>query len=151
MMCSDGLSGMIRADEIQSVLENVPEPLEACRELTDRANSAGGHDNITVIVARFGEGFPSPAGRSDLRYQKFALPEISQEDPQDRASYEPPDGTELSEEARKEDRKLRVSHTMIGVAAPSPHQLIDTVGGQKRRSQLDSVDGAEDGVGGRQR
>ena len=28
-------------------------PLEACKMLTDRANQAGGHDNITVIVAKF--------------------------------------------------------------------------------------------------
>jgi len=57
VMCSDGLSGMIRADDIRQVLVSVSDPLEACKVLTDRANQAGGHDNITVIVVRFdGEG-----------------------------------------------------------------------------------------------
>ncbi len=59
LLCSDGLSGMIRADEIREVASSVEDPLEACRVLTDRANAAGGHDNITVIVARVdGAGAP---------------------------------------------------------------------------------------------
>src|SRR6187455_288256 len=74
MLCSDGLSGMIRSEEIREVLSTISEPLEACRELTDRANRAGGHDNITVIVARF-EGSalvdPGPDDPS-LAYQKYA-------------------------------------------------------------------------------
>src|SRR6187455_3758546 len=74
LVCSDGLSGMIRSEEIREVLSTISEPLEACRELTDRANRAGGHDNITVIVARF-EGSalvdPGPDDPS-LAYQKYA-------------------------------------------------------------------------------
>src|SRR5256885_14614470 len=50
LLCSDGLSGMVRFDDIREVLLTVPDPLEACKILTDRANQAGGHDNITVIV-----------------------------------------------------------------------------------------------------
>src|SRR5882672_1970343 len=38
LLCSDGLSGMVRFDEIRDSLLNVPDPLEACRILTDRAN-----------------------------------------------------------------------------------------------------------------
>src|SRR4029079_7005418 len=53
MMCSDGLSGMIRNEDIRQCLLGSPDPLEACKVLTDRANLAGGHDNITVIVVRF--------------------------------------------------------------------------------------------------
>src|SRR5687768_2810040 len=53
LLCSDGLSGMIRADEMKEVLLSVKDPLEACKVLTERANMAGGHDNITVIVAHF--------------------------------------------------------------------------------------------------
>ncbi|MEZ4307162.1 MAG: Stp1/IreP family PP2C-type Ser/Thr phosphatase [Polyangiaceae bacterium] len=57
MLCSDGLSGMIRNDEIREILRTVDDPLESCKVLTDRANQAGGHDNITVVVAVFeGEG-----------------------------------------------------------------------------------------------
>src|SRR5262249_28885094 len=46
LLCSDGLSGMVRFDDIRDVLLTIPDPLEACKILTDRANQAGGHDNI---------------------------------------------------------------------------------------------------------
>jgi serine/threonine protein phosphatase PrpC len=77
MLCSDGLSGMVRFDDIHEVLLTVGDPFEACRALTDKANAAGGHDNITVIVAKFdGEGLaPSMPGDDDLRYRKYSLPE----------------------------------------------------------------------------
>ena len=78
LLCSDGLSGMVRFDEIREVLLTVPEPLEACKVLTDKANQAGGHDNITVIVARFdGPGLaPIAPGDEDLVYRKYPLPEV---------------------------------------------------------------------------
>ncbi|MBK7399153.1 MAG: Stp1/IreP family PP2C-type Ser/Thr phosphatase [Myxococcales bacterium] len=53
LLCSDGLSGMVRTEELRQVLLAHPEPIEVCRVLTDKANEAGGHDNITVIVAKF--------------------------------------------------------------------------------------------------
>lgn len=77
MMCSDGLSGMIRDNEIQDTLEHVTDPLEACQVLIDDANQAGGHDNITVIVAVFdGEGLAPPTEDdvASLKYDKYALP-----------------------------------------------------------------------------
>jgi PPM family protein phosphatase len=77
LLCSDGLSGMVRFDEIREVLLTVPDPLDACKVLTDKANQAGGHDNITVIVARFdGPGIgPVSPGDEELVYRKYALPE----------------------------------------------------------------------------
>ena len=80
LVCSDGLSGMVRNDEIREVLRTFDDPLEACRELTDRANQAGGHDNVTVVVARFeGEGLLDVTAEdvADLKYRKYELPETS--------------------------------------------------------------------------
>ncbi|MCA9625064.1 MAG: Stp1/IreP family PP2C-type Ser/Thr phosphatase [Myxococcales bacterium] len=77
MMCSDGLSGMIRDGEILDTLMHVEETDQACQVLIDDANQAGGHDNITVIVARFdGEGLEPPSDEdvSQLKYDKYALP-----------------------------------------------------------------------------
>lgn len=129
LLCSDGLSGMIRGDEIREVLTTVPEPLEACRELTERANRAGGHDNITVIVARFdGSGLTDPSAEDPpLTYQKYALPEAPSDHdlvirtvstlPGEAATLPP------SEEAR-DPRRLRVGHTMVGLAsAVTPEML----------------------------
>jgi len=77
LLCSDGLSGMIRYEEIREVLRNCTEPLEACKALTERANQAGGHDNITVIIAQFdGEGLkPLGTDGDPLRYRKYNVPE----------------------------------------------------------------------------
>ena len=77
LLCSDGLSGMVRFDEIREVLRSASEPLEACKQLTERANQAGGHDNITVILVQFdGEGLrPADPDNDPLKYRKYALPE----------------------------------------------------------------------------
>ncbi|MFO0755543.1 MAG: Stp1/IreP family PP2C-type Ser/Thr phosphatase [Byssovorax sp.] len=78
LLCSDGLSGMVRNDEIREVLRTGAEPIELCKVLTDRANQAGGHDNITVVIARFdGPGLldPTKEDTEGLKYQKYPLPE----------------------------------------------------------------------------
>ena len=48
LMCSDGLTNMIKDDEIYKILKNNPD--EAAEILVNRANMQGGYDNITVIV-----------------------------------------------------------------------------------------------------
>jgi len=80
MLCSDGLSGMVRFEEIRTILRSSRDPSVLCHTLTERANQAGGHDNVTVIVATFdGELLKPPrdeASESDehiLRYRKYAL------------------------------------------------------------------------------
>ena len=125
MMCSDGLTGMIRAEEIRQVLINQVDPLQACKELTDRANAAGGHDNITVIVADFeGDGL-TPAGQEGdaICYRKYALGE----EPTSGSmawirpvASSPPQSGPLSDEASREDRSLRVGHTVLGMESPIP-------------------------------
>jgi protein phosphatase len=122
LLCSDGLSGMVRGEELKEVLLACQDPLEACRELTDRANRAGGHDNITVIVVDFtGAGLPPANPSSDLSYRKYALPEI-QADSTHRAlpvSTSMPAGP-ASEEAQRESRRLKVGHTMVGLQFSLP-------------------------------
>jgi protein phosphatase len=57
ILCSDGLSGQVRAHEIAEVVATEPDLMEVCKKLIDMANEAGGPDNITVVAARFeGEG-----------------------------------------------------------------------------------------------
>ena len=48
LMCSDGLTNMLKDEEIYSILLNNPEnPVKA---LIDKANQMGGYDNITAII-----------------------------------------------------------------------------------------------------
>jgi protein phosphatase len=56
LLCSDGLTGMVSEADVARVLCDEPDPEAACRRLVDRANGAGGRDNVTVVVARFEEG-----------------------------------------------------------------------------------------------
>jgi PPM family protein phosphatase len=76
LLCSDGLSGMLRDAELREVLLTLKEPMDACRELTSRANSAGGHDNITVLVIQFGgEGLRPPASDdAPLVFRRYTVP-----------------------------------------------------------------------------
>lgn len=50
MLCSDGLTTMMRDREIAVVLRAARDPLDAASTLVDAANRAGGADNITVVV-----------------------------------------------------------------------------------------------------
>jgi serine/threonine protein phosphatase PrpC len=125
MMCSDGLSGMIRADDIRSALITYREPLEICKVLTEKANQAGGHDNITVIVVKFdGEGLSAGAPEDEaVKYRKYGLPQSPGiGDPTVRpggVSLAPPvESGPVSDEAERESRALRVGHTMVGVTSP---------------------------------
>lgn len=56
ILCSDGLSGKIKADEIRRVVMESSDLCLACRRLIGIANERGGEDNITVVAARF-DGF----------------------------------------------------------------------------------------------
>ena len=51
LMCSDGLSGPVKDEEIGMIAGSMP-PAEAVRALVNLANLRGGPDNITVIIAK---------------------------------------------------------------------------------------------------
>jgi len=135
MICSDGLSGMIRNDEIRQVLLTFAEPLQACRELTDRANAAGGHDNITVIVCDFVGGNLTQLGCTDdtLCYRKYTFPESRESasatvrvgaQGQDPAS----NLATSAAEAKRDSLGLRVANTILG-GSIRPHEAAGTPSG----------------------
>jgi protein phosphatase len=49
LICSDGLTGMVPDQRIAELL-SAGTPEEAVWALIEEANSAGGHDNVTVVV-----------------------------------------------------------------------------------------------------
>jgi len=53
LLCSDGLSGPVEDHELGAFAANF-HPNDACRYLLHLANLRGGHDNITVVIARVG-------------------------------------------------------------------------------------------------
>jgi len=51
LSCSDGLWEMIRNPQIESILNNAPDPQTACTRLIDAANTNGGEDNVSAVIA----------------------------------------------------------------------------------------------------
>ena len=61
LLCSDGLSGKLRNEEIRQIVADSENLAAACNELIAEANRRGGEDNITVVLARFsGEELRDP-------------------------------------------------------------------------------------------
>lgn len=54
LLCSDGLSDLVKDQEILEILQN-DSPAEAVKQLIERANELGGHDNITAIAVNVPE------------------------------------------------------------------------------------------------
>lgn len=76
LLCSDGLSRMVRKDEIAYAVANIPDLPSLCEALIDLANSRGGPDNITVVVARAeGAGLGDPATGGAVGRNVYVLPE----------------------------------------------------------------------------
>ncbi len=55
LLCSDGLTTEVHETEIARILATAPDPQSACDRLIAAALREGGSDNITAIVARYGE------------------------------------------------------------------------------------------------
>jgi serine/threonine protein phosphatase PrpC len=64
LLCSDGLTTMMREDQIAAVLRDEPSLEAAADRLVREANQAGGRDNITVVAFRLAEA-EAPAKRED--------------------------------------------------------------------------------------
>ena len=69
IMCSDGLSGSVKKDEIAQLATQFTELPALCSHLIDLANERGGPDNITVVAARFdGDALPVADGTGEVGY-----------------------------------------------------------------------------------
>ena len=65
LLCSDGLSGMVLDRDIEAILNRVADPQLCASQLVNEAIAAGGHDNVTVIVA-------DVTGLAEKRHRKLA-------------------------------------------------------------------------------
>ncbi|MFL5619678.1 MAG: Stp1/IreP family PP2C-type Ser/Thr phosphatase [Gemmatimonadaceae bacterium] len=74
VLCSDGLSGQVRTEDIARVVTDEPDLMSVCKRLIDMANDAGGPDNITVIAARFdGVRLIAPDATDPVGHRVFPL------------------------------------------------------------------------------
>ena len=137
VLCSDGLSGQVRATEIADVVAAEPDLVQVCKKLIDLANEAGGPDNITVVAARFegpglGDGdAESPAHRvyrgsqqqrSTIPVDRSSIPGIAAMDPSDMPTLE----TDLAKVKAKPPRSNASVDPSAETVEVSPR---DVVGG----------------------
>ncbi len=72
VICSDGLSGQVKREEIAQLVRENPDLDALCDHLIVLANDRGGPDNITTVVARFdGEGLSAPDPAADVAYRAY--------------------------------------------------------------------------------
>jgi PPM family protein phosphatase len=84
ILCSDGLSGLVRREEFAQMVESSPDLPTLCSALIDLANERGGPDNVTVVAARFdGDGLPAADGGDGAGYQVYHVqdPESTETEP----------------------------------------------------------------------
>jgi len=62
LICSDGLTDMLTADEVEEILGQGPDPAQAARSLVAAANERGGEDNITVVLFEMTDAEPAADG-----------------------------------------------------------------------------------------
>ena len=55
LLCSDGLHGLVKSEEMFEICDE-ENPDDAFQSLIDMANDRGGHDNITVVIAKMDKG-----------------------------------------------------------------------------------------------
>ena len=53
LLCTDGLTGMVRDETIATILNDADTASAACQSMVDVALAAGGADNTTVVLARY--------------------------------------------------------------------------------------------------
>jgi protein phosphatase len=74
VLCTDGLSGPVRNDEIAELASRAHDTRHLCDQLIDRANQRGGPDNVTVVAVRFeGDALDDVQPTDDVGYLGYAL------------------------------------------------------------------------------
>jgi protein phosphatase len=74
VLCSDGLSGQVKKEEIAEIVTRERDLQAACDRLITLANERGGPDNITVVIARFdGDGLRSATAGEEVGHQVYPL------------------------------------------------------------------------------
>jgi serine/threonine protein phosphatase PrpC len=60
LICSDGLWGVVNEENLSQIITSSHLPFEACQKMIEKANEAGGPDNITTILVQLPESNKVP-------------------------------------------------------------------------------------------
>lgn len=86
LLCSDGLTGMVREQELSRILAERDSLKDAADRMVAEANEMGGRDNITVVLFELGDGKPTEPrqgenGDSDSRISATSRDEARADEP----------------------------------------------------------------------
>jgi PPM family protein phosphatase len=116
ILCSDGLSGLVRREEFAGLAQQHRDPQALCAALIDLANERGGPDNITVITARFeGEGLAEAAGEDGVGYQSYRISAPTNQPDSDNAADTPTSSSDAGTIALDRLRNLGLIMLLVGV------------------------------------
>ena len=121
LICSDGLSGMVRETEISAIMRRETDTDAAARALITAANAGGGEDNITVVVIDvIGEdGDPEPSPLPEIGVGLVAVRARAAREAASKAETSLGAPSALaSESSSKPRRRMRVSRGVILAALP---------------------------------
>jgi protein phosphatase len=59
LLCTDGLTDMVRGERIAQCIDDAPDAQTACNTLIELALAAGGRDNVTAVLARVKDPVPA--------------------------------------------------------------------------------------------
>jgi serine/threonine protein phosphatase PrpC len=105
IICSDGLTDMLRERDVERIARTVRDPQQASEQLVAAANDAGGEDNITVVVVdvdRVDDAAPAPEPEAEA-------------DAEDGA---PQQSTAAADVAPRRGSKLRTARGVVLVLLP---------------------------------
>ena len=71
VLCSDGLSSLVKPAEIARIAATEVEIARACQRLVALANQKGGTDNITVVLVRLAGDGLEPPGADEVGYRLY--------------------------------------------------------------------------------
>lgn len=74
IVCSDGLSGVVKTFDIEEAARAEHDPAVLCHRLIARANELGGPDNVTVVAALFdGQGLTAAGAQDPVGRRVYPL------------------------------------------------------------------------------
>ena len=91
ILCSDGLSGVVKREELSQMVAQSADLPSLCSALIDLANERGGPDNVTVVAARFdGDRLPEPDSADGAGYEVYNVPDAEISEPAPVREHSPP-------------------------------------------------------------
>jgi PPM family protein phosphatase len=111
LLCSDGLTTMVRERDIERLARSEPDPQRLAEALVAAANAAGGEDNITVVVVDVLEADPP------LAHDPTTVV-VAQEPPASRSAVVPPPDPPEPRARRAKGSRSRAVRGVILVLLP---------------------------------